>query len=193
MFVRLLRWVVLVVIAAGLPASCDRTSTGNLSRQGKEDVKIEKATFAAGCFWGTEAAYRKVDGVTSVTSGYTGGHLADPTYKKVCSGTTGHAEAVLVQYDPAKVSYEKLLNVFWRTHDPAMSAPLDTVGKWQYRSAVFYHTPEQRSSALASKRRLEASGADVVTEIEPASAFYPAEEYHQRYYEKHPGACPTTE
>ncbi|HUW55860.1 MAG TPA: peptide-methionine (S)-S-oxide reductase MsrA [Planctomycetota bacterium] len=156
-------------------------------------MKLEKATFAAGCFWGVEAAYREVAGVTSVTSGYAGGHLENPSYDNVCSGTTGHAEAVLVEYDPDRVSYEVLLSVFWKVHDPSVGTPDGTEGKWQYRSAIFYHTPQQREAALTSKRRLETSGVTVATEVEPASTFYPAEEYHQRYYEKHPGSCPTRE
>jgi len=149
----------------------------------------EKATFAAGCFWGVEAAFRKVDGVTKTTVGYTGGKKTNPTYEEVCTDRTGHVEAVLVEYDPLKVSYEKLLDVFWNKHDPTTPNRQGPDVGWQYRSAIFYDTPEQRDAALSSKKRLEESRKywrrDIVTEIVPATEFYPAEEYHQRYYEKH--------
>jgi len=156
---------------------------------------MEKATFAAGCFWGVEATFRKVKGVADATVGYTGGHFKNPTYKDVCSGTTGHAEAVLVEFDPAVVSYAKLLDVFWTCHDPTtLNRQGPDVGS-QYRSAIFTHTPEQKAAALASRDKLQRSGAHkrpVVTQIEPASTFYRAEEYHQRYLEKHGRAhCPT--
>jgi peptide-methionine (S)-S-oxide reductase len=147
----------------------------------------EKATFAAGCFWGVEAAFRAVPGVTATTVGYTGGSFPNPTYHDVCSGRTGHAEAVQVEYDPARVTYEDLLRVFWENHDPTtVNRQGPDVGT-QYRSAIFFHSPEQQAAALASKQRLERSGAyqrPVVTEITPAAAFYRAEEYHQQYLEK---------
>lgn len=149
----------------------------------------EKATFAAGCFWGVEAAFRKIDGVTKTTVGYTGGKKTNPTYEEVCTDRTGHAEAVSVEYDPLKVSYEKLLGVFWNKHDPTTPNRQGPDVGSQYRSAIFYHTPEQRDAALSSKKRLEESGKHgrrrIVTEIVPATEFYPAEEYHQRYHEKH--------
>lgn len=150
---------------------------------------IEKATFAAGCFWGVEAAFREVRGVVNATVGYTGGSTANPTYRQVCSDKTGHAESVLVEYDSSVVPYAQLLEVFWSIHDPTTKDRQGPdVGK-QYRSSIFYHTPEQRDIAVASKERFERSGGlagrSVVTEIVPASAFYPAEEYHQRYHEKH--------
>ena len=149
----------------------------------------EKATFAAGCFWGVEAAFRKVDGVTKTTVGYTGGRKTKPTYEEVCTDRTGHAEAVLIEYDPLKVSYEKLLDIFWNEHDPTTPNRQGPDVGSQYRSAIFYHTPEQRDAALSSKKRLEESRKhgrrSIVTEITPAAEFYPAEEYHQMYYEKH--------
>lgn len=149
---------------------------------------MQKATFAAGCFWGIEAAFRKVKGVTAAAVGYTGGKLDNPTYEAVCTDRTGHAEAVQLEYDPAQVSYEQLLDVFWEIHDPTtLNQQGPDVGT-QYRSAVFYHTPEQRAAAEASKQTLQKSGRfqnPVVTEITPASTFWRAEEYHQRFYEKH--------
>jgi peptide-methionine (S)-S-oxide reductase len=147
----------------------------------------EKAIFGAGCFWGVEAAFRAVEGVKEVTSGYSGGHLKNPSYRDVCTDKTGHAEVVQVEYDPSHVSYDELLDVFWNCHNPTtLNRQGPDVGK-QYRSAIFFYTPEQESAARASKEKLEQSGrwrAPVVTEITPASDFYPAEEYHQRYLEK---------
>ncbi|MEE9124860.1 MAG: peptide-methionine (S)-S-oxide reductase MsrA [candidate division NC10 bacterium] len=148
---------------------------------------MEKATFGAGCFWGVEAAFRKVPGVLSVSVGYSGGSSKDPTYKEVCSGNTGHAEVVEMAFDSSKVSYEDLLDVFWKIHDPTtLNRQGPDVGT-QYRSAIFFHTPEQEASAVASKEKLQGSGRykkPSVTEITPASEFYRAEEYHQCYYEK---------
>ncbi|MFQ5903479.1 MAG: peptide-methionine (S)-S-oxide reductase MsrA [Candidatus Binatia bacterium] len=148
----------------------------------------EKATFGAGCFWGIEAAFRKVQGVVSTTVGYSGGTLKNPTYKDVCTDQTGHAEVVQVEYDPSKVSYDELLDLFWQLHDPTtLNRQGPDIGS-QYRSAIFFHNPEQKSAAEASKEKLQKSGRykkPVVTEITPASEFYRAEEYHQRYFEKH--------
>ncbi|MGA2775635.1 MAG: bifunctional methionine sulfoxide reductase B/A protein [Candidatus Omnitrophota bacterium] len=153
-------------------------------------VKLEKATFAAGCFWGVEAAFRELigKGVISVTSGYTGGHFKNPTYKDVCSGKTGHAEAVEISYDPQKISYAQLLDFFWNIHDPTtLDKQAPDLGA-QYRSAIFFHTPEQKKLAEAAKQKVEKSGKfknKIVTEITAAGVFYPAEEYHQDYYHKH--------
>ena len=148
---------------------------------------MQKATFAAGCFWGVEAAFRQVDGIVETTVGYTGGQLQQPSYEQVCSGATGHAEAVEVEFDPAKVSYEQLLDVFWQCHNPTqLNCQGPDVGT-QYRSAVFYHNSEQQTVAGESKRKLEQSGQynqPIVTEITAASAYFPAEEYHQQYLEK---------
>ncbi len=146
---------------------------------------IEKATFGAGCFWGVEAEFRKVDGVTDVAVGYSGGTTKDPTYKDVCSGATGHAEVVEVEYDPSKVSYEELLEVFWNNHDPTTPNRQGWDIGTQYRSAIFYHSPEQEAAARASKDKIqERFKKPIVTEITLASEFYRAEEYHQRYFEK---------
>lgn len=149
--------------------------------------KNRKATFAAGCFWGVESVFRKVEGVVDVAVGYTGGTVEDPTYEDVCTGTTGHAEAVEVTYDPEQVSYEQLLEVFWMNHNPTTPNAQGSGIGTQYRSAIFYHSDEQRRQAAASKEALEASGKwpkSIVTEIVPAAPFYRAEEYHQRYFEK---------
>ncbi len=146
---------------------------------------MEKATFAAGCFWQVEAEFRQVAGVTRTTAGYIGGTLADPTYHDVCTDLTGHAEAVEVEFDPAVVSYDQLLGVFWSVHDPTqLNRQGPDVGT-QYRTAIFTHSPEQERAAKASKERAQARfSRPVVTQIVPAGEFWPAEEYHQRYLEK---------
>ena len=146
---------------------------------------MEKATFGAGCFWGVEAAFRLVKGVKSTAVGYSGGHSANPTYKDVCGGKTGHAEVVQVEYDPAQVSFDDLLNVFWDNHDPTtLNRQGPDVGS-QYRSAVFFHTPEQETAAKASKERMRSRFKNpIVTEIAEASEFFRAEDYHQQYLEK---------
>jgi peptide-methionine (S)-S-oxide reductase len=148
---------------------------------------MEKATFAAGCFWGVEATFRQIAGVKSTRVGYTGGRTTNPTYKDVCTDRTGHAEAVEVEYDPTQVSYEQLLDVFWENHDPTqLNRQGPDVGT-QYRSAIFYHSPAQQQAAQASKSAREKSGKfsrSIVTEIVPAGTFYPAEDYHQQYLEK---------
>ncbi len=147
----------------------------------------QKATFGAGCFWGVEATFREVPGVVSAAVGYAGGTLENPTYKDVCSGRTGHAEGVEVEYDPARAGYDDLLTVFWENHDPTTPNRQGWDVGTQYRSAIFFHTPEQEAIARASKAERERSGKyrkPIVTEITPASAFYRAEEYHQRYLEK---------
>lgn len=148
---------------------------------------MEKATFAAGCFWGVEAAFHMLPGVKSTRVGYIGGNTPNPTYQDVCTGQTGHAEAVEVSFDPNEVSYEELLSTFWQKHNPTtLNRQGPDVGT-QYRSAIFFHNPEQERKAHASKAALENSGRfvnKVVTEIVPAGVFYPAEEYHQQYLEK---------
>jgi peptide-methionine (S)-S-oxide reductase len=150
---------------------------------------LEKATFAGGCFWCMEHPFDELPGVVSVTSGYTGGHTKNPTYEEVSAGGTGHAEAVQVVYDPAKIGYEKLLAVYWHNIDPTVKDRQFCDSGHQYRSAIFYQTEAQRLAALKSKEALEAHKpfkGPVVTEITRATEFYPAEEYHQHYYKKNP-------
>ncbi len=157
---------------------------------------MEKATFAAGCFWGVEAAFRQVEGVTSTTVGYTGGSSKNPSYGEVCTGRTGHAEAVQVEYDPARISYEGLLDLFWANHDPTTPNRQGPDVGAQYRSAIFFHNPQQEAAAIASKLQLEERGwykNPIVTEIIPVSEFYRAEEYHQQYLEKKGQASCTVE
>jgi peptide-methionine (S)-S-oxide reductase len=147
----------------------------------------ETATFAAGCFWGVEAAFRQVPGVVDTAVGYTGGSVPNPTYEDVCTDRTGHAEAVRVEFDPARVSYDRLLEVFWENHDPTTKNRQGPDMGTQYRSAIFFHDAEQEKAASESRNRLEKSGRyrrPVVTEIVPAKEFWQAEEYHQRYLEK---------
>jgi peptide-methionine (S)-S-oxide reductase len=150
-------------------------------------MSTQTATFGAGCFWGVEAAFRQVPGVVATAVGYLGGTLVNPTYHDVCTGRTGHAEVVEVQFDPSKVTYDQLLDVFWKNHDPTtLNRQGPDVGA-QYRSAIFFHSPEQEKAALASKERLQTSGRfrrPIVTEVTPASTFYKAEDYHQQYLEK---------
>ncbi len=148
---------------------------------------MEKATFGAGCFWGVEAAFRKIKGVTSTSVGYTGGSLDSPTYEDVCTGRTGHVEVVEVEYDPSQVSYDELLAVFWDIHDPTtLNRQGPDVGT-QYRSVLFFHIAEQEAAANKSKEEIQSSGRftrDIVTEITPAPQYYKAEDYHQQYLEK---------
>jgi peptide-methionine (S)-S-oxide reductase len=145
----------------------------------------ERATFAAGCFWGVEAAFREIDGVLHTSVGYTGGHTPQPTYEQVCGHATGHAEAVEVWFDPASVSYEQLLDTFWQIHNPTTRNRQGLDIGSQYRSAIFFHSLEQQATASASRDREQLKRRrQIVTEIVPASAFYRAEEYHQRYFEK---------
>ncbi|MCX6844516.1 MAG: peptide-methionine (S)-S-oxide reductase MsrA [candidate division WOR-3 bacterium] len=153
-------------------------------------MKTDTSTFAAGCFWGVQAEFDKVNGVVTTTVGYAGGHTKKPTYRDVCSDTTGHAEAVQVVFDPTVVTYEQLLDKFWSIHDPTTPNQQGPDFGSQYRSAIFYHSPAQQAAALASKAELEKSGKyrrPVVTEIVPAVEFWPAEEYHQKYFQKHGG------
>ena len=164
------------------------------SQQGKDQHMVttkrnaQKATFAGGCFWCVEADFDKVDGVIEAVSGYTGGHTENPTYEEVSTGTTGHVEAVQVLYDPDRVSYEELLDVFWRHVDPTDEGGQFVDRGSQYRTALFYHNDEQRRTAEASRKALDASGRfdrPVVTPILEAGPFYPAEDYHQNYYRNH--------
>ena len=155
---------------------------------------LQRATVAAGCFWGVEASFRETEGVVKTSVGYTGGSTTDPNYEQVCSGTSGHAEAVEVWFDPAVVSYTELLSTFWSIHDPTTKDRQGWDFGSQYRSAIFFHDTEQERLAIASREeRQGAVTRPIVTEIAAASAFHDAEDYHQRYFEKHGGAvCATT-
>ena len=162
------------------------------SRSLTDASDLAAATFAAGCFWGVEAAFRQLPGVVDATSGYTGGTLPHPSYALVCSGKTGHAEAVNVTFDPHRIRYDELLDAFWKIHDPTTRDRQGPDVGSQYRSAIFYHTPEQEAAARSSLERAQASvQRPIVTEIVPAGPFYAAEEYHQRYAERHGAACRT--
>ena len=149
---------------------------------------IDIATFGTGCFWCTEAIFQELKGVLSVTSGYMGGHAENPTYEEVCSGATGHAECLQIVYEPAVITYDELLRVFFQSHDPTqLNRQGNDIGT-QYRSAIFYHNAEQKQKAEHIKAELEKAGAypnPIVTEITPAGVFYPAEDYHQNYYNSH--------
>ena len=154
------------------------------------DAKLEKATFGSGCFWCTEAVFQNLRGVKSVISGYSNGTVENPTYEDVCTGRTGHAEVIQVAYDPAVVSYDDLLKVFWQTHDPTTLNQQGADRGTQYRSGVFYHTDEQRRVAEQYKAQLDAAktfARPIVTEITPIKNFYPAEKYHQNYFNLNPG------
>jgi methionine-S-sulfoxide reductase len=155
---------------------------------GDPSARPDKATFAAGCFWDAEAAFRKTDGVLETVVGYTGGSVPDPGYEQVESGTTGHAEAVGIVFDPAVVSYDALLEIFWGIHDPAQTGGQGEYTGSQYRSVIFYHNEDQKAVAIRSRNRLAATekyrNRPILTEILPASEFWPAEECHQRFYEK---------
>lgn len=173
-------------------ASCAERTTqiSNMRDDINTTVKTDTATFGTGCFWCTEAIFERLNGVTKVISGYGGGNVPNPTYEEVCTGTTGHAECCQVIYDPSKVSYDELLEVFWKTHDPTtLNRQGNDVGT-QYRSVIFYHSPEQKEKAEHYKAELDTSGAfnkPIVTAIEPYKNFYSAEDYHQKYYEYNGG------
>ena len=175
-----------VGIAALLIGGVTAMPQGSLAIEGSQDAK---ATFAGGCFWCMEEAYEEIKGVVSVISGYTGGQLADPTYEQVSAGGTGHAESVEVTYDPNKVTYQKLLEVFWRNVDPTTPNAQFCDHGSQYRTAIFYHDQMQKRLIDESKQAVESSKSfpqPIVTEIVPASIFYPAEDYHQDFYKKNP-------
>ena len=178
---------------AGASNSENKVTMSNITESSKQTVNesvpaaaLDTATFANGCFWCTEAIFEELDGVVSAESGYTGGQTPNPTYKDVCSGETGHAECLQIVYDPAKISFDELLAVFWQTHDPTTLNRQGADVGTQYRSGIFYHNEEQRQKAEKYKAELDKSGAfdrPIVTEITAFDKFYPAEDYHQQYFE----------
>jgi peptide-methionine (S)-S-oxide reductase len=177
--------------APSTPATGETPGKSAPAKTEKAKVKTEKATFASGCFWCGEAVFERIGGVKSVVSGYTGGTVPNPTYEEVSSGQTGHAEAFQVEYDPSVVTYEKLLKVFWASHDPTTPNQQGPDFGTQYRSVIFYHNEAQKLAAQKSYQELTDKGTflgAIVTDLKPAGPFYPAEKYHQDYYRKHPGA-----
>ncbi len=185
-----------LLIGVNLPmmAEQSQTETKQVSTESEHAADLETATFGGGCFWCTEAVYQQLKGVHSIVSGYTGGKVPNPTYEQVCSGLTGHAEVIQITYDPQMVSYDKLLEVHFQSHDPTtLNRQGNDVGT-QYRSAVFYHNAKQKERAEYYKTKLDKSGAfsrPIVTEITEAMTFYPAEKYHQNYFNQNPdqGYC----
>jgi len=178
-----------LILTLGMIFMIATSASGDSTKGNASEQRFEKATFAGGCFWCMEPPFDKLDGVISTTSGYTGGTEKGPTYEQVSAGKTGHLEAIEITYDPAKVSYDQLLDVFWKNVDPTQhNGQFVDVGS-QYRTAIFYHNEEQRRLALESRNRLQESrkfGKPIVTEIRPALEFYSAEDYHQDYYIKNP-------
>ncbi len=190
--------VIIGLVAVGVILILAGTGTGKNSaeHQGEEKsmtaTALDTATFASGCFWCVEAVFQNLKGVQSVVSGYTGGSVPNPSYEEVCSGSTGHAEACQIAYDPKIVSYPELLEVFWKTHDPTTLNRQGNDSGTQYRSAIFYHNEEQKKLAEHYKKELDSSGAfdaPIITEIVPFTKFYKAENYHQNYFNEH-GAKP---
>jgi peptide-methionine (S)-S-oxide reductase len=186
--------MVLSLAALVLPAACDKKEIRAMNSKiaGATDAamttlpaNVQKATFAAGCFWGVEATFRSIPGVLVTAVGYTGGTTSNPSYQEVCTDRTGHAEAVEITYDPTRVTYEQLLDIFWSNHNPTtLNRQGPDVGT-QYRSAIFYHSPEQKAAAEASKQKAQVKfPRPIVTQIIPAAPFYRAEDYHQQYLEK---------
>ena len=178
--------IFLALLAILIPRGTQEAKQSSPTKKGTmNSAKPDTATFAAGCFWCVEAVFQNVKGVESVRSGYSGGTVPNPTYKQVCDGTTGHAEACQIVYDPAQVSYAELLEVFWQTHDPTTLNRQGNDAGTQYRSSIFYHDEEQKRMAEHYKKELDSSGAfdaPIVTEIVPFKEFYKAEDYHQNYY-----------
>lgn len=176
----------LVSLYGGTPKNIQPGTT----KESKSGAKMDTATFGTGCFWCTEAIFQQLEGVVKVTSGYSGGNVGNPSYKQVCTGTTGHAECLNIVYEPAKITFDELLEIFWQVHDPTtLNRQGNDVGT-QYRSVIFYHNEAQRSRAQQYKNALDKSGAwdnPVVTTMEPFVKFYPAEDYHQNYYKQNGG------
>jgi peptide-methionine (S)-S-oxide reductase len=178
---------VLIIFAMNSPAQ-KKANQSNNNAEGSTSMagaNLDTATFGEGCFWCTEAVFQRLEGVVSVESGYSGGTIPNPSYEQVCTGTTGHAEVTQVTYDPSKVSYDELLQVFWKTHDPTTLNRQGNDSGTQYRSVIFYHNATQKELAEKYKKELNASGAwkdPIVTEISPFKTFYKAESYHQDYY-----------
>lgn len=190
MVISRIKFIVIILLSLITLAQTYIVYADNESKGSNIDNKeIEKAVFAGGCFWCMQNPYDELKGVVSTAVGYTGGNKDNPTYEEVCSGNTGHAEAIEVLYDPLQISYTELLNVFWRNIDPTTLNRQFADAGTQYRTAIFYHNEEQKQSAESSKREMGQSGIhddSIVTEITPASMFYKAEDYHQKYYEKCP-------
>lgn len=181
--------ILLVITMASCGQNKVKTASYHMSDSTISNVKTDTATFGAGCFWCVEAVFQRLDGVLKVTSGYSGGHIENPTYEEVCSITSGHVEVARIIYDPSKVSFDELLEVFWQTHDPTTPNQQGADVGPQYRSVVFYHNEEQKQKAEQYKKELNASGAwdkPVITDIEPLKNFYAAENYHQNYYNDNP-------
>jgi peptide-methionine (S)-S-oxide reductase len=181
---KLLSGLIIVFLSVTLTLGQNKNNTN------QNQVKMEKATFGAGCFWCVEAVFQELKGVKTVYSGYSGGKIDNPTYKEVCSGRTGHAEVIQITYDPSQITFAELLEVFWKTHDPTTLNRQGADEGTQYRSVIFYHTPEQKALAEKYKKELNESKAfenPVVTEISPFSKFFEAEDYHQNYFAQNGG------
>ena len=182
----------IMIVTAGIfsLSACGERNISSMNEQNVITRKTDTASFGTGCFWCTEAIFQRLNGVIRVTSGYSGGDVPNPTYKEVSTGTTGHAECVQIVFDPSVISYDELLEVFWKTHDPTtLNRQGNDVGT-QYRSVIFYHSEEQKEKAEHYKAALNDSGAfnkPIVTAIEPYKNFYTAEDYHQKYFEYNPG------
>lgn len=192
------KFLLFILALFGLSSSCtSQKSSGQAEEKApatdqivNQSMNTEIATFGAGCFWCVEAVFQELKGVLKVESGYMGGSIPNPTYREVCTGTTGHAEVTRITFDPAVISYDELLEVLWTTHDPTTLNRQGADAGTQYRSAIFYHSDEQRSKAEKSKKEVATTiwDAPIVTEIVPTDTFYPAEEYHQDYYALNPNA-----
>jgi peptide-methionine (S)-S-oxide reductase len=181
----LLSGILLVMTFAGCAQDKVKTASNIMNESMIDGVKTDSVVFGAGCFWCVEAVFQRLEGVLKVTSGYSGGHIENPTYEEVCSKASGHVEVTKIIFDPAKISYDELLEVFWQTHDPTTPNQQGADVGPQYRSVIFYNSEEQKQKAEHYKKELQASGAwdkPIVTAIEPLKNFYAAENYHQNYY-----------